>query len=137
MNVCEPISNQSLENPITMASVRSKQKPFTRIPAVQTNTHISDIKLEPLEIYYSKPSISNYFEDGGSILSTLCKLVANEITSETIPPIKVDRCNGIWVVIKGNKRLLLYEMLQVMGYLDSITVHYGNYSPECITSVFI
>ena len=87
--------------------------------------------IAPLKIYYSEYTLASDFDDGNTLFETF-RFLNNQIlhrakgrrtiTRNQMPPMKVMKCRGKWIVIDGNRRLFLYQRLQYEGLLTAIPV---------------
>ena len=83
--------------------------------------HASRLKeLRPKDINYGQESIADHFTNGTSLPETFHQLVTGSLTLEML---KVERKKNKFWIVKGNRRLLLYRMMERYKYVKKITVN--------------
>ena len=79
------------------------------------------MRLKPSEIFYSQDSISNKFNNGDTIDSTLNECRYNSFKVALIPNIRVCQKNGRWYTL-DNRRLWIFKRLEEEGRITDIEV---------------
>uniref|UniRef100_K1Q100 Uncharacterized protein n=1 Tax=Magallana gigas TaxID=29159 RepID=K1Q100_MAGGI len=78
--------------------------------------------MHPSDIRFTHDSIESYFSDGYSIPETFRQILWGKITPEDLPLIEIMKYEGQWFVIRGNRRLFLFQ--QLAKRVKSIIVDY-------------
>lgn len=87
----------------------------------------SIVYMYPSEIRFTHNSIGSYFSDGYLITETFRQLLWNKITAEDLPLIEVMKYEGSWFVVRGNRRLFLFQELEKRGKLSKVKVQKRNF----------
>jgi len=80
--------------------------------------------IAPSELRFTHDSISCRFQDGHSLEETFQKLMDGELqlSHNELPPLVVMQYRGYWFVVRGNRRLYLYQKLEKAGYIQTVKV---------------
>lgn len=84
----------------------------------------------PSEIRFTHDSIQSNFRDGRSIPDTFRQILMKNIAVESLPLMEVMKYEGEWFVVRGNRRLFLFQELEKRGYLKQVRVQTRNFNPD-------
>lgn len=84
----------------------------------------------PSEIRFTHDSIQSNFRDGRSIPVTFRQILMKNIAVESLPLMEVMKYEGEWFVVRGNRRLFLFQELEKRGYLKQVRVQTRNFNPD-------
>ncbi|XP_071165176.1 uncharacterized protein [Mytilus edulis] len=84
-------------------------------------------EMRPSELRFTQDSVSCYFQDGHSMDETLRMVLNGSIPISRIPPLVVMNFEGSWYVVRGNRRLYLYQLLERNGKLQYVKVLQQNF----------
>lgn len=82
------------------------------------------------EIRFTHDSIQSNFRDGRSIPDTFRQILMKNIAVESLPLMEVMKYEGEWFVVRGNRRLFLFQELEKRGYLKQVRVQTRNFNPD-------
>lgn len=85
--------------------------------------------MRPSSLRFTHDSISTSFQDGHTLEETLRMVLNGEIPVQRIPPLVVMYQYGVWYVVRGNRRLYLYQLLEKHGKLYQVPVLKKNFDP--------
>lgn len=77
----------------------------------------SVVYMYPSEIRFTHDSIQSNFRDGRSIPDTFRQILMKNVAVESLPLMEVMKYEGEWFVVRGNRRLFLFQELEKRGYL--------------------
>ncbi|XP_062601388.1 uncharacterized protein LOC134263089 [Saccostrea cucullata] len=93
--------------------------------------YVQIVSVRPSEICFAHDSIQSYFSDGRSLEETFRELLWEEISVESLPMIEIMQNNSYWsprwFVVRGNRRLFLYQKLEELGRLKYVKVIRRSY----------
>lgn len=90
----------------------------------------SVVYMYPSEIRFTHDSIQSNFRDGRSIPVTFRQILMKNIAVESLPLMEVMKYEGEWFVVRGNRRLFLFQELEKRGYLKQMRVQTRNFNPD-------
>lgn len=90
----------------------------------------SVVYMYPSEIRFTHDSIQSNFRDGRSIPDTFRQILMKNIAVESLPLMEVMKYEGEWFVVRGNRRLFLFQELEKRGYLKQVRVQTRNFNPD-------
>lgn len=90
----------------------------------------SVVYMYPSEIRFTHDSIQSNFRDGCSIPDTFRQILMKNIAVESLPLMEVMKYEGEWFVVRGNRRLFLFQELEKRGYLKQVRVQTRNFNPD-------
>lgn len=90
----------------------------------------SVVYMYPSEIRFTHDSIQSNFRDGRSIPDTFRQILMKNIAVESLPLMEVMKYEGEWFVVRGNRRLFLFQELEKRGYLKQMRVQTRNFNPD-------
>lgn len=90
----------------------------------------SVVYMYPSEIRFTHDSIQSNFRDGRSIPVTFRQILMKNIAVESLPLMEVMKYEGEWFVVRGNRRLFLFQELEKRGYLKQVRVQTRNFNPD-------
>lgn len=70
------------------------------------------------------------FRDGHSIPETFRQILMKKIAVESLPLMEVMKHEGEWFVVRGNRRLFLFQELERRGYLKQVSVQTRNFNSD-------
>lgn len=92
--------------------------------------------MHPSDIRFTHDSIESYFSDGYSIPETFRQILWGKITPEDLPLIEIMKYEGQWFVIRGNRRLFLFQQLAKRGRLHGVKVQPINFDQHLFQSQY-
>lgn len=90
----------------------------------------SVVYMYPSEIRFTHDSIQSNFRDGRSIPVTFRQILMKNIAVESLPLMEVMKYEGEWFVVRGNRRLFLFQELEKRSYLKQVRVQTRNFNPD-------
>lgn len=84
----------------------------------------------PSEIRFTHDSIQSNFRDGHSIPETFRQILMKDVAVESVPLMEVMKHEGEWFVVRGNRRLFLFQELERRGYLKQVSVQTRNFNSD-------
>lgn len=84
----------------------------------------------PSEIRFTHDSIQSNFRDGHSIPETFRQILMKKIAVESLPLMEVMKHEGEWFVVRGNRRLFLFQELERRGFLKQVSVQTRNFNSD-------
>lgn len=75
----------------------------------------SVVYMYPSNIRFTHDSVQSNFSDGHSIPETFRQILWKKLTVEDLPLIEVMKYGGEWCVVRGNRRLFLFQELEKRG----------------------
>ena len=84
-------------------------------------------EMRPSQLRFTHDSVKGNFQDGHSMDETLQQVLDGTIPISRIPPLVVMYYQGSWYVVRGNRRLYLYQKLESNGKLQYVKVLQKNY----------
>lgn len=90
----------------------------------------SVVYMYPSEIRFTHDSIQSNFRDGRSIPDTFRQILMKNVAVESLPLMEVMKYEGEWFVVRGNRRLFLFQELEKRGYLKQVRVQTRNFNPD-------
>ncbi|VDI59739.1 Hypothetical predicted protein [Mytilus galloprovincialis] len=93
-------------------------------------------EMRPSELRFTQDSVSCNFQDGHSMDETLRMVLNGSIPISRIPPLVVMNFEGSWYVVRGNRRLYLYQLLERNGKLQFVKVIQQNFDNNVFKKQF-
>ncbi|XP_063425773.1 uncharacterized protein LOC134709543 [Mytilus trossulus] len=93
-------------------------------------------EMRPSELRFTHDSVSCNFQDGHSMDETLRMVLNGSIPISRIPPLVVMNYQGSWYVVRGNRRLYLYQLLERNGKLQYVKVLQQNFDNSVFKKQF-
>lgn len=90
----------------------------------------SVVYMYPSEIRFTHDSIQSNFRDGRSIPDTFRQILMKNVAVESLPLMEVMKYEGEWFVVRGNRRLFLFQELEKRSYLKQVRVQTRNFNPD-------
>lgn len=87
----------------------------------------SVVYMYPSNIRFTHDSIQSNFSDGHSIPETFRQILWKKLTVEDLPLIEVMKYGGEWFVVRGNRRLFLFQELEKRGLVSQVKVQTRNF----------
>jgi hypothetical protein len=87
-------------------------------------------EMKPSELRFTHDSVKGDFQDGHSMDETLKQVIDGTIPISRIPPLVVMYYQGAWYVVRGNRRLYLYQKLESNGKLRYVKVLQKNFDEK-------
>lgn len=84
-------------------------------------------EMQPSRLKFTHDSISVTFQDGYTLDETLLAVLNGDIAVQRIPPLVVMQYQREWYVVRGNRRLYLYQLLENHGKLYRVPVLKKNF----------
>ena len=84
-------------------------------------------EMRPSELRFTHDSIKGNFQDGHSMDQTLQQIIDGTIAISRMPPLVVMYYQGAWYVVRGNRRLYLYQKLESNDKLQYVKVLQKNF----------
>ncbi|XP_063425772.1 uncharacterized protein LOC134709542 [Mytilus trossulus] len=93
-------------------------------------------EMRPSELRFTHDSVSCNFQDGHSMDETLRMVLDGSIPVSRIPPLVVMQYRSSWYVVRGNRRLYLYQLLERNGKLQFVKVLQQNFDNSVFKKQF-
>ena len=88
------------------------------------------MRKRPSELHFSQDSISCAFRNGTSISKTFRELANGSLSPDDIEPIQIKVYKEKLIVFEGNRRLLLYKILESLDLITYVPVDKFNGNKE-------
>lgn len=92
--------------------------------------------MRPSEIRFTHDSIQSSFRDGRSITETFREILLQNLVIEDLPLMELMEYGSEWFVVRGNRRLFMFQELEKRGYLQEVKVHLKTFDPVIFQSQY-
>lgn len=94
--------------------------------------------MRPSEIRFTHDSIQSSFRDGRSIPETFREILLQNLVIEDLPLMELMEYEfqSDWFVVRGNRRLFMFQELEKRGFMQKVKVHLKTFDPVIFQSQY-